>query len=387
MLYLILPCGSNFGWGICGKYLVKALCDRSEVSLITENFDAESIGDELDYHFLKSKLDRRLNEVPTNGKATYRVKHSVLQAITDQTLQPWLVNLKGTFNAGYTFFEMNVLQPQWIQNGIKNFDAIVTGSEWCEEVLRDHGLTRITTIIQGIDPQLFNPAHKKKELFKDYFVVFSGGKFEFRKGQDIVIRAYKVLQDRHPDVMLVNAWYNPWPFSMQTMETSPYIDCRIMETDYLKTINNILHVNGIDLNRVINVLPRQNAQMARLYKNTDVGLFPNRCEGGTNLVLMEYMACGKPVIATFSSGHKDILNPSNSIIIKKMKPLNINSEGVLKAVWDDPDLEETVTHLEAAYQNRDTLKLIGEKAGADLSHNTWKKTGEAFHRLLLNQSM
>jgi hypothetical protein len=70
-----------------------------------------------------------------------------------------------------------------------------------------------------------------------------------------------------------------------------------------------------------------------------------------------------------------------------MKPLNINSEGVLQAVWDDPDLEETIAHLEAAYQNRDTLKLIGDRAGADLSHITWKRTGESFHRLLVNQSV
>jgi glycosyltransferase involved in cell wall biosynthesis len=187
--------------------------------------------------------------------------------------------------------------------------------------------------------------------------------------------------------MLVNAWYNPWSFSMKTMETSPYISCKTTETDYLKAVSGILHANGIDLDRVITVLPRNNAQMARLYKNTDVGLFPNRCEGGTNLVLMEYMACGKPVIATFSSGHKDIINPSNSIVIKKMKPLNINSEGVLQAVWDDPDLEETIAHLEAAYQNRDTLKLIGDRAGADLSQLTWRKTAEMFHQLLVNQSV
>jgi glycosyltransferase involved in cell wall biosynthesis len=187
--------------------------------------------------------------------------------------------------------------------------------------------------------------------------------------------------------MLVNAWYNPWPFSMKTMETSPYITCEIRETNYLKTVSSILHANGVDLNRVINVLPKKNAQMARLYKNTDVGLFPNRCEGGTNLVLMEYMACGKPVIASFSSGHIDIINPSNSILIKNKKPLNINSEGVLQAVWDDPDLDETIAHLEAAYQNRDTLKLIGDRAGADLSQITWRKTAEMFHRLLVNQSV
>ena len=187
MIYLILPCGSNFGWGICGKYLVKELCDLCETTLITEQFDASDIGDELDFYFLKSKLDRRQKEILTIGKAIQRVDHPVLQAITDQTLQPWLINLKGTFNAGYTFFEMNVLPPQSIQNGSDKFDVIVTGSKWCEEVLRNHGINRVTTIIQGIDPQLFNPAHNEKELFKDRFVVFSGGKFEFRKGQDICL--------------------------------------------------------------------------------------------------------------------------------------------------------------------------------------------------------
>jgi glycosyltransferase involved in cell wall biosynthesis len=169
------------------------------------------------------------------------------------------------------------------------------------------------------------------------------------------------------------------------MAASPYIKCNLTETDYLKAINKILLENGIDLNRVINVLPRQNAQMARLYKNTDVGLFPNRCEGGTNLVLMEYMACGKPVIASFSSGHKDILDSTNSILIKNMKLFNISSKGSLQAVWDDPDLDETIDYLEMAYQGRDNLKLIGEKAGSDMARLTWKKTGQAFFNLLRNQ--
>ena len=70
-----------------------------------------------------------------------------------------------------------------------------------------------------------------------------------------------------------------------------------------------------------------------------------------------------------------------------MKPVNINSEGVLQAIWDDPDLEETIAHLEAAYQNRDTLKLIGDRAGSDMAHLTWGKTGQEFHHLLVNQGV
>ena len=102
---------------------------------------------------------------------------------------------------------------------------------------------------------------------------------------------------------------------------------------------------------------------------------------------MEYMACGKPVIASFNSGHKDILNPSNAVLIQNMKPLNITSRGALQAVWDDPDLDETIDHLEKAYQNRDNLNLIGQQAGLDMTHLTWKKTGQEFYNLLRNQGV
>jgi len=85
----------------------------------------------VEYHFLKSKLDSRQIISRIKGKETQRCDHPVLQAITDQTLQPWFINLKGALNAGYTFFEMNVLPPQSSQNGLDNFDVIVTGSKWC----------------------------------------------------------------------------------------------------------------------------------------------------------------------------------------------------------------------------------------------------------------
>jgi len=156
----------------------------------------------------------------------------------------------------------------------------------------------------------------------------------------------------------------------------------IESNDYVPAINKILRDNGIDLSRIITLLPHPNAVMPRIYKNTDVSLFPNRCEGGTNLVLMEYMAYGKPVIASYNSGHKDILNSNNSKMIEHMKPMEINKDGRTVAIWDDPNLEETISHLEWAYQNRDELKAIGKQAGKEFAQHTWRKTGENFFKIL-----
>src|SRR5205807_2656028 len=147
--------------------------------------------------------------------------------------------------------------------------------------------------------------------------------FEYRKGQDLVIRAVKVMQDRHKDVVLVNSWFNMWQQSFETMKLSPHLGMPAVSGNYFDVMKAMLQHNGLDLSRVITLAPRNNALMARIYRNTDVGVFPNRCEGGTNLVLMEYMAIGKPVVATPTTGHADIVNATNAlpIAIEKEKPI------------------------------------------------------------------
>jgi hypothetical protein len=53
--------------------------------------------------------------------------------------------------------------------------------------------------------------------FKGKFVVFSGGKLEMRKGQDIVIAAFEKFAAKHKDAILVTAWHNQWPKLTKTI--------------------------------------------------------------------------------------------------------------------------------------------------------------------------
>jgi glycosyltransferase involved in cell wall biosynthesis len=197
-----------------------------------------------------------------------------------------------------------------------------------------------------------------------------------------VIRAFKVLQDRHPDALLITSWFNPWEFSLRTICSSPYISSVSDKTNQQDLVVDLLVQNGIDQSRAIVLPPQPNSLMARIYRNTDVGIFPNRCEGGTNLVLMEYMACGKPVVASYSTGHKDVVNDANALLVRGMRALQISQEDKPVAVWDDPNLDETIEQLEFAYQHRDTLHSLGKQAACDLSHMTWTATADSFYRLL-----
>jgi glycosyltransferase involved in cell wall biosynthesis len=279
-------------------------------------------------------------------------------------------------------FEENLLVAKHIDAAKRNFDALVTGTTWCREALEQAGCTNVRTVLQGVDPRLFNPHLNEKEFYRDQFVVFSGGKMELRKGQDIVIRAVAVLQQRHKDVMLINQWYNGYPASLQTMAASPLIRWQLNTSDYFQFLNQLLADNGVDLSRVISLGPQLNTTVSRVYKNTDVGLFPNRCEGATNLVMNEYMACGKPVVASFNTGHKDVLSEHNSVRVMSNTPFTYQRDGVPVATWEEPSLEETIERLEWAYQNRDALKQIGRRGAEDQQKLSWRKAAEGFLEIL-----
>lgn len=381
MIYIVFPTGSFHGWGNCGKYITRELSAITDIKLVPVNFSEKNIANPLDYHFLKSKLIEK-QEYEALKNSALKLDFSVLQAITSQEMLPVEPDIKGKFNAGYSFFEENILLPEYINNAKEHFDIVIAGCKWCEEVLRSYNLENVSTVIQGIDPQIFNPCDNEKKYLKDKFVIFSGGKFELRKGQDLVIKAFKVLQDKYKDVILVNSWFNMWQNSLKTMAASPYINFSIKSNEYTSMINHVLSDNGINLGNVITLLPAPNSSMAHIYKNTDIGLFPNRCEGGTNLVLMEYMACGKPVIASYNTGHKDIITSQNSIMIQKMQQSRINNGQRDIAIWETPDFDEIIAHLEWAYNNREKLNAIGNQAGSDLSQLTWTKSAENFRDIL-----
>jgi glycosyltransferase involved in cell wall biosynthesis len=146
---------------------------------------------------------------------------------------------------------------------------------------------------------------------------------------------------------------------------------------------NLCTINSIDGNKVITLPITPNNKLRELYLNSDIGLFPNRCEGGTNLVLMEYMACGKPVIASYNSGHKDILTDENSFKLEKMHELKLyDKDKNLTADWQEPDIDEIISKLEYAYFHRDEIKKIGKNAGEFMKRYTWKNSADSLMKFL-----
>jgi glycosyltransferase involved in cell wall biosynthesis len=240
---------------------------------------------------------------------------------------PWLHSMGNDFlpermgNAriGVTFFEAP-LSAAGIERA-KQYDWIVTGSTWNDELLKGAGFSNTRLILQGVDRSLFFPA-PKRNLFPGRFLIFSGGKAEPRKGQDIVVAAFRIFARRHPEAMLVTAWHSPWPELARGMD---------------------LDLSGL-ADRVIDAGQLPNGLMAPIYRECDVALFTNRAEGGTNLVAMECLACGLPTILSDNTGHRDLLRMGFGRPLTQ-RPSEVWSE------WGESDVEEVVELLEREFQS------------------------------------
>lgn len=377
-----MPRGTAHGWGVCGRYIASELAKIANIAFITAPFETKNIGNQTQYEILSKyycPAEDITGDIDIEGRRV--VNSPVIQAITGVDFNPYLTRIRGSKTVGYIFFEENILSPEALKEADSYYDLIVTGSSWCEEVLRSYGFNKTETVIQGIDPELFHNTGAK-EKYKDSFIIFSGGKLEFRKGQDLVIKAVKILQDRYPDVFLITSWYNDWPKSMSTMSYSPYIKFEMPKGKYLDAIDHLLSINGLDLNRTINLPPVRNSIMPEIYKNSDIGLFPNRCEGGTNLVLMEYMACGRPVIASYLTGHKDVLDKDYAFLIPKIRNINLKLKEQTVGTLADPDLDKIVDKLDWAYHNRKKIGEMGERCANAMLQYTWQSCANSFYNIV-----
>lgn len=298
-----------------------------------------------------------------------------LHGIRTVALDPFDPAAWDSRNIGYCFFEDTITVLEYTRQAANTWDFIVAGSSWCEQHLRIGGVRNTATILQGIDGSIFYPGLKRN--FGNRFVVFSGGKFELRKGQDLVIAAMRVFMERHSDVLFSCSWYNQWPFSLATMELSKIINYRHREGDCLEILAETLANNGIPLERVLLHPLLDNHQMRQVYHNSDVGLFPNRGEGGNNLVMCEYMACGKTVIASDMTGHADVITEENALPLTAYRPYHYQHHA--EGVWFEPSLEEILEQLEFAYGHRNILRLRGLKAAEEMAQLTWGRSAAQFY--------
>ena len=317
-LYYLGKAEDGFGWGIANTNLIRELSTLCE--LVVDNSS-------------QSKFDA-----------------PVFVPVADSSLNPVRRIRSSPRTLGYCFTEWPLTDKA--ERNARQYDVLFAGSEWNTQKLLNAGIKQARTLVQGIDFERFKPMPPSD---RKGFVVFSGGKYEFRKGQDYVLRAMRYFMQCRSDVVLVAAWHNPWPQSAASMKNSWLIDAA-------------KPFDGLPLDRVVQIPAIPNEKTPDIYSLAHVGLFPNRCEAGTNLVMCEFMACARPVIATFAHGHKDVLSADSALLLE--------GGSYDPAGWFNTNTSDIIAKLEYAYAHREEMIERGLKCRQDAEKLSWKKCAE-----------
>lgn len=296
----------------------------------------------------------------------------ILHALGDKLdFPPVLAALHGTPDIGVVFFESATI-PQANIDAAQRFALIVTGSTWNADILKRHGFANVRNCFQGVDLDLFAPGARTGR-FAGRFVIFSGGKLEYRKGQDLVVAAFKKFHARHPDAMLVTAWHNPWPQAAQGLARSAHVAGPPPVVEGRLDVAGWLIANGLPADSFVDLGPLANTTTAPLLREVDVALLPSRCEGGTNLVAMEAMACGVPVILSRNTGHLDLVGDHNCYTLDFQIPMGeVMGRPDLNG-WGESSIDEIVMKLEDAYTDRADAARRGANGAAFMQDWSWDR--------------
>ena len=361
------------GWGIFGLNLVQNLMRIGHIRplILSEpnllNVPEEEI-DEL--RPLIAEMRQIMGAIENQGQPVQSAQIAILHALGLDFQHLEISDLvRGARNIGFTFFERGNFSPLALDRA-NAYDRILAGSSWNRDYGRAAGIRDIEFVSQGVNTSMFHPS-KGSDIYRNRFTVFSGGKLELRKGQDLVVTAFKIFHDRHPDSLLVTSWHNGWPESAMDISASIHVKAApTVDAEGNLMITQWAMDHGVPVTAFIDLGWLPNRAVPAVLWDVDVAVFPNRCEGGTNLVAMEAMACGVPCILSANTGHLDIIADDNCFALDDQRP--VTDPNSRTSMWRESQVEQIVEQLEKIYTDRAVAQQRSEVGAAFISNLSWQ---------------
>ena len=186
---------------------------------------------------------------------------------------------------------------------LKSIKNIICVSEYAKDFLANrYGLNEVDIIHNYVNP-IKRKKSKNKETTRDkiYFIV--SGTIEKRKGQDIAIKAFRLLPEelRNKAELIILGDVPEWSEEFYS----------VINEDFCENIIYLEGINDIDA-------------LYELYEKIDVFIIPSRDES-CSLVALEGAMLGKPIIVTENTGAKYLLGDNTKNIIKNEDAVNLSS--------------------------------------------------------------
>lgn len=370
-LGFVWPMSSRTGWGVFGLNLALQLAARQIAAIpFLEPLDLELSA--VQAAAIEPALRRGREAaalLPTEPDRVFSCPYPGLHALGNGfTTTSVSRKIEGSPDIGMVFMEDAAITDE-IRRRAERYRLVLAGSGWNAEILRAGGIGHVTACPQGVDLQLFDPDGQARS-FDGRFTVFSGGKLEYRKGQDIVIAAFRRLLEHDPDALLAAAWHNYWPDPEPW--PSPHIeglpeagpDRRLRLTEWVVA-------NGIPERNFLDLGAPANTGMAAILRGASAGLFPNRAEGGTNLVAMEALAAGLPSVLSANTGHLDLIRDGNCLALERQGACKPFGSFTATDGWGETDPDEAAEALIRLRDDREAAETMGRHASRMMEAWSW----------------
>lgn len=337
---------NDLGYGVAGLNMLKGL-DSNGVSVSYWPIGQPQLRDEESASIVKKCMH---NSVKFNHRApSLRIwhQHDMAQHIGSGR------------RIGFPIFELDRFS-ELEKHHLQSLDNIIVCSEWAKSIIEKEipeMRSKIGVVPLGVDTSIFEP-QKINNTNKTVFL--NVGKWEIRKGHDVLVDAFNKAFCDKDDVELWMMNHNPFLNESQEKEW------------------HNLYLNS-SLGKKIKILPRveTHAEVAQVMSIADVGIFPSRAEGW-NLEALEMMALGKRVILTNYSAHTEFATEKNSSLIEIRQ-----TEDAYDGIWfhgngswaelGESQVEQTAEFMR---KHHDSEKTINSDGVSTANNFTWENSAE-----------
>ncbi|MEM4004426.1 MAG: glycosyltransferase family 4 protein [Desulfurococcaceae archaeon] len=207
----------------------------------------------------------------------------------------------------------NLLMRIYLKYVLRRYDLVCGVSKFVKDwLINDLGLPqhRVTVLYNAIDCNIFKPfpmeyRERLRKLYglEDYFILLFVGRITPDKGLDHAIKAL---------ILLKKEGFN----KIRLLVVGPKGQFYKTHENYYNNILRLITMYNLD-NMVKYLGYFSISDLPSLYCISDVVLLPSLSEEACPSVLLESLACGRPVIAYDSGGVKELLPSGGGLIVTK----------------------------------------------------------------------
>ena len=302
--------------------------------------------------------------LPSPSYYVHLQRHKEVSALTEILVH----GAKRIINLGA--WEFDRLPLEWVKTWRDLcFDATIAPCRWNQQIFSkaspDLNHYLVPHVIKDYDIEPRKPKNIDEKILKDKFTIFTMSQWGFRKGFDLLIKAYAAEFKNQQDVALVMKTYGHYVGNVYPLEEKAQNEKIAKEIGNIK--NSVIleeyKTSTAPIFFVPGVLPFEN--ISWLHKNSSVFALSTRGEG-FGLTIAEALMHEKPVIVPKEGGHVDYIDPEAAFFVNgQWVPSYGDLTHTCDTHWYEPSVKSLREKLRNAYnvwkENPKDLEDMGQK--------------------------